>query len=163
MVKPPEALAAIIAAMLGLVTGRPDSLLHITLLPLGDRAAIDARTFARIIAALDAVALPSFRVAFDHVGGRDRTILLPSEPPRGAFAVQRALAAALAARGLRLTRPYRFHPHVTLDYRHGIAGDVAIDPISWRVEDIRLIESVVGETRHVEHGRWALGGMDRAA
>jgi RNA 2',3'-cyclic 3'-phosphodiesterase len=31
-------------------------------------------------------------------------------------------------------------------------------PIGWTVDEIILMESVVGKTTHVEHGRWPLRG-----
>lgn len=154
MAKPPPALALYIAALFGSAGGRPPDLLHVTLLPLGDRIGIGPHLLAHIVAILDGLALASFRVMFDRLCGD--AIFRPSEPLRGAIAGQRALATSFARHGLRTTPLYDFRPHMTLAYRPVGAGEVAIDPIGWQVEDIRLIESIVGEARHVEHGRWML-------
>jgi 2'-5' RNA ligase len=31
-----------------------------------------------------------------------------------------------------------------------------LEPINWTVDEIRFIESVIGKTSHLEHGRWPL-------
>lgn len=31
-------------------------------------------------------------------------------------------------------------------------------PIGWKVDEIILMESIVGKTTHVDHGRWPLCG-----
>ena len=63
--------------------------------------------------------------------------------------------SALEAGGFPVPR-YRLSPHITLAYRPDGLGTEAIIPISWMVEEVLLIESVVGEARHVVHGRWPL-------
>jgi 2'-5' RNA ligase len=45
-------------------------------------------------------------------------------------------------------------PHVTINYRGDRLGSRKIDPIGWTVEEILLVESVVGQTRHIVHGCW---------
>ena len=49
-------------------------------------------------------------------------------------------------------------PHVTIYYRRDGLKDESIDPIEWAVNEVLLIESVVGQTRHVPHGSWLLRG-----
>jgi hypothetical protein len=51
---------------------------------------------------------------------------------------------------------YRLDPHMTLDYRGDRRGRMLDRPIAWMIEDFSLIESVHGETRHIELGRWQL-------
>lgn len=161
LAKPFSALADAIHALPQTAANRPADLLHTTLLPLGDRAAMDADTFATIGKVLDSLTLSPFRLVFDRIRDSGSTISLrPSEALPGAIAFQRALVAALEGHGLRIAPRYDFRPHVTLAYRGVRRGEIAIDPISWLVEDVRLIESVVGETRHIEHGRWILRETD---
>ena len=47
-------------------------------------------------------------------------------------------------------------PHITINYRGDRFGTETIPPIGWMVREIVLIESVVGKTTHIEHGRWTL-------
>ncbi len=47
-------------------------------------------------------------------------------------------------------------PHVTINYRGDRLGSQKMAPIGWMVEEILLMESIVGKTTHVEHGRWPL-------
>lgn len=46
--------------------------------------------------------------------------------------------------------------HMTINYRGDGLGAEAVDPIGWTVAEILLVESVVGEERHIAHGRWTL-------
>lgn len=154
MVKFAPRLASALAALPRYDARRPSNLLHMTLLPLGEGIDIDAASRT-----LDALRLAPFHVVFDRIRGG---VLRPSERLRGAVAFQRALVRAVLRQGLILPS-YRFDPHVTLAYGNHIVGDVGIDPISWRVEDIRLIESIVGTATHVEHGRYALTPLGGAA
>lgn len=53
-------------------------------------------------------------------------------------------------------------PHITINYRGDRLGSqtfgaLKLPPIGWTVDEIILMESVVGKTTHVEHGRWPLG------
>jgi 2'-5' RNA ligase len=154
MVKPPRAVAERMA--LNRRATRPADLLHMTLLPLGDRQLHSDAALAELIAGLDRLQLFAFRAVFDRVHESNRTVgLRASEPIEGAMAFHGALRAALVRQGI-VVRSYDFHPHVTLAYRRDGFGNEAILPISWRVEDFRLIESVHGEGRHIEHARFPL-------
>lgn len=42
------------------------------------------------------------------------------------------------------------------NYRGDRLGAQKMPPIGWTVDAISLVESVVGKTTHVEHGRWRL-------
>ena len=103
------------------------------------------------------VALAPFRFVVDRlVGGTHWALLVPSEPVRGIEAFQQRLSVALMIGGLRPRSGWRFHPHITL--RHGAQPglDRPIDPISWTVEDLLLVDSVVGKGRHDVLARWTL-------
>lgn len=154
MVKPPRAVARLIGDELG--SSRASDLLHITLLSLGDRRDYSDLDLAELIECLRRTQFFAFRVVFDQVHESDRTVALrPSEQIEGALAFQRALRAELMREGIGLP-VYNFRPHITLSYGRDGLGSAPIDPISWLVEDFRLIESVHGEGRHSEHARFPL-------
>lgn len=102
------------------------------------------------------IRMPSFRVIFDRlVGGNRSALLLPSEPLEALRMFRERLGFALMRAGI----PFRqggFNPHVTLLYGGQPMPEIEIEPISWLVEDFVLIDSIIGETRHVEVGRWPL-------
>jgi 2'-5' RNA ligase len=154
MVKPPRAVAERMALNRRAI--RPLDLLHMTLLPLGDRRDYSDAALAGLIASLDRLQLFAFRLVFDWVHESAKTVALRgSEPIEGALAFQGALRATLARDGI-VIRGYDFGPHITLAYRRDGLGNGAILPISWRVEDFCLVESVYGEGRHIEHARFPL-------
>ena len=47
-------------------------------------------------------------------------------------------------------------PHLTINYRGDRLSSQKMVPIGWMVEEIQLVESIVGKATHVEHGRWQL-------
>ncbi len=137
-------------------------MLHATMLPIGDRMAIDGATLANLTAALGGMAAASFHIVFDRIeASRDKVLLTGSEPIRGVLRFQEKLCEALGGAGLAPFFPKvprrTVRPHITLDYRwSGPPGGAPVDPISWRVDDYVLIESVWGQARHIERGRWPL-------
>jgi len=102
------------------------------------------------------IRMPSFRVIFDRlVGGNRSALLLPSEPLVALRMFRERLGFALMRAGIAF-RQGGFSPHVTLLYGGQPMPEQEIEPISWLVEDFVLIDSLIGETRHVEVGRWQL-------
>ena len=79
---------------------------------------------------------------------------------RLALAEARAFQAALIRHLLIRRAPIGLgttpEPHLTINYRGDGLGARKTDPINWTVNEVLLIESVVGKTTHVEHGRWPL-------
>lgn len=169
--RPPAGAAAYIddcRARLG-QSGRPVGLgrLHVTLNILDDwpfRPWELIRAMIGIGAAVSQVTAP-FRVNFDQLIGTAHSMALrPSEAIEALRAFQRQLAAALARVGVPTRRGTRFSPHLTLAYGSYEALVAAAEPVSWRVEDFLLIESLVGRTEHLVHGRWSLvGGASKSA
>ena len=49
-----------------------------------------------------------------------------------------------------------FEPHVTLAYDARKIAAEAVAPIGWRVDEFVLVHSLLGRTRHVRLGGWAL-------
>jgi 2'-5' RNA ligase len=81
---------------------------------------------------------------------------LPSEPLEALRMFRERLGFALMRAGIPFEQGRRFTPHVTLLYGGQPMPEKEIEPISWLVEDFALIDSFIGETKHVEVGRWPL-------
>jgi len=154
MIKPPAAVADRLAA--GPRTRRAADLLHVTLMPLGDRRQFSDFALAHMIDWMTYVRRPAFRIGFDRILNNGHSVgLRANRLMPGVMDFQAALQAAFARHGVALP-PYKFNPHITLNYHSDGQPSAAIEPISWLVEDVRLIESVYGEGRHIEHARFSL-------
>jgi len=152
-----ERIGDLIASLrIGGVPMRLDRL-HITTLSLvlNDMLPEGLASEAAEIAA--SIRMPAFRVIFDRlVGGHKSALLLPSEPLEALRMFRERLGLALMRAGIAFEQTGRFSPHVTLLYGGQPMPEMEIEPISWMVEDFTLIDSVIGETRHIEVGRWPL-------
>jgi 2'-5' RNA ligase len=161
MFKPPPLLAQQIWVHPRTDKRRSASLLHGTLLGLGDLPVFPEASDC-ILDAMSSFEARPFRVVFDRIEERQVVALRAGERIRGAEAFQRHLRAFLYDRGIRIVvQPPELH--ISLRYRRDGLGTALVDPVSWRVSELLLIESVYGETRHVEHGRWALDPVPAAA
>ena len=127
---------------------------HVTLLPLFDLAVHPADLLADVLRLMRGFEAPAFRVVFDQIMEHRYVMLRGSEPMLGARRFQERLQRFLKAQGFRLFQSPN-EAHLTLRYGRDGLGDETIDPISWRAEDLLLIESVSGQ--HVLHGQWQLG------
>ena len=110
----------------------------------------------RTIAVLDRFAGPAFPLAFDRIENRKAVTLRTRDPLPHARAFQAALVRHLLEHKAPLTLGTTPEPHVTINYRGDRLGSQKIAPIGWTADEILLMESVVGKTTHVEHGRWPL-------
>ena len=165
-IRPPTAVAAHIGMLRDRLaaSGTPvgDGRLHMTIAIFDDHRELPPDLVAGARAGGNAAAeCPRFRIVLDRViGGGHAMLLAPSEPVRGLAAFQKRFAAALARAGLKLRVGWRFSPHVTLLYHHGLAPRAAIngaiDPVSWTAGELFLVQSIVGQTRHVTLERWPL-------
>lgn len=68
------------------------------------------------------------------------------------------LGEAMTAQGLGPFVGARFTPHVTLLYDDLRVPETAIEPIEWVAQEFVLVDSLLGQTRHVPLGRWPLKG-----
>ena len=136
--------------------------LHITLFHLGDWIRLPEELIAQAKAAAAGVAASSFEVAFDKLTSfRNRTGILPfvltgpAEPWR---TLRTALGQALKQAGLggAVHDLDDFTPHVTLLRDEKQAKTQKIAPLSWQVQEIVLIQSLLGKTTHIHLGRWPL-------
>lgn len=96
-------------------------------------------------------------MAFDRlVDAPRRRLLVSSAPLTHATALHGRLVATLADAGVGWIRA-RFSPHVTLGYsRDTAAATRTIAPVGWRARELVLVESLIGQGRHVAHARWPL-------
>ena len=157
MVKPPAEIADRIHALPRSDRRRGVDLLHMTLAAFTDLAEAPAGFLELVIRGLDDFGASAFPVRFDRIECRKATTLRSSAPLSAAWEFQRQLAAYFQQHGFK---EFNLPPelHVTINYRGDGLGTEAIDPIEWSAAEILLVESVVGEARHVVHGRWPLPG-----
>lgn len=156
MAKPPPAVAARIAALPRNDPKRPAELLHATLLKLYDLHHAPPDWLPRTIAALDSFSGPAFPLAFDRIENRKAVTLRTREPLAEARACQAALVRHLLAQRAPMMLGTTPEPHVTINYAGDRLRAERMPPIGWTVDEILLVESVVGRATHVEHGRWSL-------
>jgi 2'-5' RNA ligase len=143
--------------------GLEEERLHVTLHHIGDHAGLPSSLVDAAMAAADRVQFEAFDLYFDQAMtfGHDRRgkkpyVLLANEACQPVMDLHRrlgdALRATLAGRWIRR----QFTPHMTLAYDHSVVARHAIEPIGFRVREVRLVHSLLGEHRHVVLGRWPL-------
>lgn len=137
-----------------------DHRLHMTVGGFGKFDDTPHAGIAWVRARLSRAPLPVFRMYLDVLVRRDRALLLPGEAPAGFARLQRDLAGRL---GIDPAWWSRIKPHVTLGYGGSPDTTRAIDPIGWTAERLLLVESLVGESRHVIHASWPLVADARLA
>jgi 2'-5' RNA ligase len=160
MAKPPPDAQAQITALARNDPGRGADLLHVTLVSLFDLHYAPPEWLPAVTAALDSFDAPAFPLAFDRIENRKAVTLRTRAPLAEARAFQAALVRHLLERKAPMMLGTTPEPHVTINYRGDRLGSQKIAPIGWTVEEILLVESIVGQTTHVEHGRWRLRGAD---
>lgn len=156
MAKPPPEVAAQVASLSRNDQRRGPELLHVTLLSLFDLAVAPGDWLTVAITALDAFEGSPFPLSFDRIEERRAVTLRTRDPLPEARALQAGLLRFLLERRVPLMLGTTPIPHLTINYRGDGQGARKITPIGWTVTEILLVESVLGQTRHVEHGCWAL-------
>ncbi|HET7794763.1 MAG TPA: RNA 2',3'-cyclic phosphodiesterase [Rhizobacter sp.] len=157
------ALARRLKAELGL-KGRPLAMdrFHVTLHFFGDHLGLPEGLVAALRQAAGRVTVPPFRLTFDRAGsfaGRPRKrpfVLRGDEGLVSLMAFQKSLGEAMKAVGLGRLVDMRFTPHVTLLYDDRLVPDMVIEPIEWVANEFVLVDSLLGQTRHVPLARWPL-------
>jgi 2'-5' RNA ligase len=139
--------------------------LHVTLHHLGNfsgglpQAQIDAAMKAAAV-----VSMHPFSIDFDSAtrfAKKPRPgplVLCGSEGIVGLHALHDALGSALDQAGFEGREAAPFTPHVTLAYGLPWSEPRAIEAVSWNVREFVLLHSLLGRTRHLPLGRWALTG-----
>ena len=154
--KPPPEVQAQIAALPRNDPARGPHLLHVTLASLFDLYRAPPEWLPAVVAALDSLDSPAFPLAFDRIENRKCVTLRNRGPLAEARAFQTALIRHLLAHRAPIMLGTTPEPHVTINYAGDRLRAEKIAPIGWSVDEILLVESVVGKTTHVEHGRWRL-------
>jgi tRNA(adenine34) deaminase len=144
--------------------------LHVTLCHLGDHDGLPAPVLEMASRAAAALAnFPPFEFRLDRLerfsrpSGKAPTVLISSEEVQAMRNLHTALGAALKANGLGRWRVTSFTPHMTLVWGHRDLPGRAVLPVTWKVQELVLVHSVLGETRHEILGRWPLRGVLRTA
>ncbi len=136
--------------------------LHATLFHLGDWVGVPADIVAQASAAMSRIASPAFDVVFDQVGSFDHRraknplVLTARQGNPALHALHDELATHLRGAGLGQWTRTSFLPHVTLAYDKRVVSFEPVAPLSWRVEEVVLIHSLLGKTRHIRLGQQAL-------
>ncbi len=145
------------------LSGRPlaTDRFHVTLHEIGVFAGLPRGIVDKALEAGALVAASPFDVVFDRAGsfnnrGANPFVLRGEAGLAALVAFQQVLGLAMARTGLGRQVSKTFTPHVTLLYDKALVPEVPIEAVGWTVSEFVLIHSLIGQTRHVPLGRWAL-------
>lgn len=155
------ALASRLRLQLGL-KGRPhdSQRFHVTLHHLGDFVGLPEPVRVAAEAAAAGLAWPKVELAFDQLLSftrkeRNRPLVLTGGAGLdGVRALQRALGEALQGAGMKAER--HFTPHLTLLYDDRAVPVQSVEPVRWTAGEFVLVDSLLGQSRHVPLARWPL-------
>lgn len=138
--------------------------LHVTLWDLGEHRQPPRDLIAAAKQVGDAVAMPPFTVAFDRVLGFRRSspswpfVLCGCDGIPGAVMLQQAIGTRIDRAWLRRWARRIRTPHMTVLHGRGQPLEQPVEALDWRVDELLLVLSLRGLTRHLPVGRWALRG-----
>lgn len=139
--------------------------LHISLHGVGFHQRLPEHLVDAARKAGDAVSFPEFDITFDCAGsfrgGRDGKfpfVLRSLDDIDALLLFHRALAAAMMLAGLSRWIASHFTPHMTLLYDTRFARPREIEGVRFRMREFVLVDSLVGQSRHVPIARWRLKG-----
>jgi RNA 2',3'-cyclic 3'-phosphodiesterase len=131
--------------------------LHVTMEIFDDYIGLPEDLVERLIGIGNDMDMPGFLLSLGRLVGTTQSVALrPNGRSTGLALLQRAIRERVTEAGLTAREGWSFNPHMTLGYRREESFARAIDPIMWQVEELVLIHSRVGETRHDIIGRWQL-------
>lgn len=140
----------------------PPERLHVSVLAIGGFVdPLPSALIDEVKAIAGTVPMAPFDVVFDRVAsfngghGKSALVLTGHEGVAGLVVLQEALILALSKAGVRVRPTKPFKPHVTMAYADR-TSEFSIEPISWTVNEFVLVDSLVGLSRHILLGRWAL-------
>lgn len=140
----------------------PEARLHVSLNGLGAYGARPDEVIARVGEAMSRVRARPFLITLNQVvswrGSPRPLVLVGDEGVFGAYALHAAIHRALAEAGLARRREPGFTPHLTLLRDPYETTPEFVPPVTWLVRDVRLMDSLHGEGRHVPEGNWPLTG-----
>lgn len=158
LAKPPPAVQAQIVALPRNDPARGPDLLHATLMSLFDVHYAPPEWLPAVQAALDSFVAAPFPLSFDRIENRKAVTLRTRDPLPEARAFQAALVRHLLEHKAPMMLGTTPEPHVTINYHGDRLRAAKMPAIGWTVDEILLVESVLGKTTHIEHGRWSLRG-----
>jgi RNA 2',3'-cyclic 3'-phosphodiesterase len=129
--------------------------LHVTLFHLGDYTDLPPGLAAQATEALSHLAAEPFTIRFDQIGSfsnrqsNGALVLTAGEGNDALYALHRQLALHLRAAGLAQHTRDAFTPHMTLAYDKASVAFEPITSIAWPVQEVVLIHSLLGKTRHI--------------
>lgn len=139
----------------------PPERLHVTLHWLGDHDGVPHELVCQAKEAGGSVEMAPFDVGFDLIGslggaGTRGLALTGAAELKKLRQLQSALATAMRAAGIGHHIRRRFRPHVSLLYCRQHVARQPITPIRWRVDELVLIDSLLGCGKYIDIGRWPL-------
>lgn len=141
---------------------RPEHL-HITLAITDDFEDYPYDLVKALRQAGERIAADPFEVALDQLSGSNRSMALrPQHSIPALRALQQEISGGMREVGAPMRRDWRYSPHVTLFYRNGSPFARPVPEFGWRVEELFLIRSYVGRTRHDVLGHWPLRARESA-
>lgn len=130
---------------------------HVTLEIFDDHGGIPEGLIKRLTEIGDAIDMPGFLLSLGRVVGTMRSVALrPGKRSNSLLLLQRAIDGGVKRAGLTTRDGWSFSPHLTLGYRDGAPFTRAIPAIEWQVQELVLIHSFVGQTRHEVVKSWPL-------
>ncbi len=137
--------------------------LHMTLAITGDFGTRPAGLAERMMRMPADMLLASFALELDRLSSSGRSLALcPTAPPDRLRLLQAQLERALR-RSCLLRPEWTFSPHLTLLYRHDDYFFRPVAPIGWQADELALVHSHVGLTRHDVLKSWPLSSGDKSA
>lgn len=135
--------------------------LHMTLAITPDYETLPIGLPERLMRMPADMLLATFALGLDRLSSNGRSLALcPSDPPDYLFFLQHQFQRALR-RSCCLRPGYKFGPHFTLLHRRDAEFRRAIAPIGWQADELALVHSHVGLTRHDILKRWPLSAASR--
>lgn len=135
-----------------------DDRLHLTLTITEDFGDYPNAVVDALIAVGDAMAADPVAITLDRISGSNRSVALrPGRTLPALHTLEREMARRALDRRVPLRRR-TFAPHVTMLYRGGRPFVRHTDPVGWTADELVLIHSALGKTRHRILGRWRLSG-----
>ncbi len=141
--------------------------LHVTLQHVDDYAGLPPDVVRAAIRAGDALQAEAAELSFDELARFGDSVRKPLLVLRGrdgipgAVKLQQQLLPALRRQLPSLAIPATYTPHMTLFYPEAgqterLAEPQSISAVRWRAEELVLVHSLLGQTKHIPLARWKL-------
>jgi len=135
--------------------------LHVTIAFLGGYPSLPESLVTFVSTAARKVRHPAFAVSLDQAisfnarPGQQPLVLVGDEDEQGLRSLRRSLSNAFVETGLSPLED-SYQPHLTLSYADTAIEPEPMGPFIFRVEQLVLVRSLVGQDRYVPLDRWRL-------